>query len=274
MSRSTRDGFSLIECLVVIAIIAILIGMIAPATRRVGGAAASVQCKNNLKQLILGLLDYESTDRPASSPSKLQADQPTARLFPTGCWGPGTLPEERLSWMVELLPYVEQDTLYRQFDAQKGYAGNLPAGQQCVRLFLCPGSEERGDRPAVSHYIALSGLGYGAAARPGGEIGNGFMGYDRATSLEMIRDGASNTIALMETRVNLGPWARGGMTNLRGFDLGDAPVSGDQGPFFSHNRGMHAAMADGSLRIIRPSIDPRNLAAAITIAGGETINLD
>jgi prepilin-type processing-associated H-X9-DG protein len=120
----------------------------------------------------------------------------------------------------------------------------------------------------------MSGIGDTAAGQPAGAVGNGFMGYDRLTSAAMIKDGTSNTIALLETRFDLGPWARGGASNLRGFDPADVPWHGDQRPFGGHAGGMHAAMADGSVRFIRSSIEPRNLAAAITIAGGERVDLD
>jgi prepilin-type processing-associated H-X9-DG protein len=89
-----------------------------------------------------------------------------------------------------------------------------------------------------------------------------------------IKDGTSNTIALIETRSGLGPWARGGATNLRGFDPADLPLHGDQRPFGGHSGGMHAALADGSVRFIRSSIEPKKLADAITIAGGEPVDLD
>ena len=44
--------------------------------------------------------------------------------------------------MVRLLPYLEQDSLYQQFDLEKGYAGNLPAAQTRIKIFLCPASKE------------------------------------------------------------------------------------------------------------------------------------
>ena len=284
MFRSTRNGATLSGVLVVIAIIATLIALLLPATRRVREAAARTQCQNNLKQLMLAMHNFESTGRPAPYPSTGYPDSHAERLFPPGCFGPGTTPEERLSWMVALLPYLEQDSLYQQFDLEKGYAGNLSAAQTRVKTFLCPASKEAATGDAVTHYVAMSGIGHDAAWQPAGAAGNGFMGYERLTSMKMIEDGTSNTIALMETRFGLGPWARGGSSTLRGFDPADLPLRGDNPPFGGHAAenqlvggyaaGMNAAMADGSVRFLHSSIDPKRLAAAITIAGGEPVDLD
>jgi prepilin-type N-terminal cleavage/methylation domain-containing protein/prepilin-type processing-associated H-X9-DG protein len=285
---SARRGLTLIEVIVVIAIIAVLIGLLLPATRRVRGTAARLQCDNNLKQLILGLHNFESTNQPIPYTSSARLHGSTERVFPPGCIGPGTVPKERLSWMVAVLPYLEQDGLYRQFDVAKGYEENKPAAMTAIKTFLCPASVEAGAsddsraqpyerrvwRTDVTHYVAMSGIGHASAGRVAGDADNGFMGYDRLTSLAMIKDGASNTIALMETRSSLGHWARGGTATLRGFDPGDLPIHGDQRPFGGHPNGMNAAMADGSVRFIRSSIDPTQLAHAMTIAGGEPVNLD
>jgi hypothetical protein len=175
--------------------------------------------------------------------------------------------------MVALLPYLAQEALYRQLDVEKAFAENLPAVQTRVKAFECPASKEPAMADAVTNYVAMAGIGLDAASQPEGTPGNGFMGYDRLTSLATIKDGTSNTIALMETRSGLGPWARGGTSTLRGFDPADVPVCGDQRPFGGHTSGMSAGMADGSVRFISSSIDPAKLAAAITIAGGEAFDL-
>lgn len=275
MSRSTRNGLTLIELLVVMAIIAILVALLMPATRRVREASARTQCTNNLKQLSLAMHSYaDANNQPLPYRSPGLPESASERLLPRGCNGPGKTPEERLSWMVALLPYVEQDNLYRRFDIEKGYAGNLAAARTRIQPFDCPEAPEAATADVVSYYVAMAGIGHDAAWQPAGAAGNGYMGYDRPTSRAMITDGTSNTIALMETRANLGPWARGGFSTLRGFDPDDVPLHGDGRPFGGHTSGMKAAMADGSIRGISRSIDPKVLAAAITINGGESVNLD
>lgn len=274
MSRSTRSGFTVTELLVVIAIIGILIALFFPAVRRVRGPAERMRCHSNLMQLMIAMHNYASTGPPARNASTPYPDSPAELMFPPGCVGPGDTPEERLSWMVALLPYLEQESLYRRFNLEKEYAGNLPAAQTNVRMFLCPALKDPATGDAFTNYVAMSGIGHDAARQPAGSPGNGFMGYDRLTSMAMIKDGASNTIALMETRFDLGPWARGGTSTLRGFDPANTVLHGDSPHFGGHPGGMNVALADGSVRFLSSSIDPKRLAAAITIAGGEPVDLD
>ena len=80
--------------------------------------------------------------------------------------------------------------------------------------------------------------------------------------------------SVMETRFDLGPWARGGSSTVRGFDPTGPSLQSDNPPFGGHPTGMNVAMADGSVRFLSSSIDPKRLAAAITIAGGEPVELD
>jgi prepilin-type processing-associated H-X9-DG protein len=237
-----------------------------PATRRVRNASDRMKCMNNLHQLMIA---FDSFQSPAPS---FHTSERCA--LPPGCIGPGATPEERLSWMVSLLPYLEQDSLYRQIDLEKGYAGNVPAVQTKIHNFLCPGWKEAATADAVTNYVAISGIGLDAATRPVGASGNGFMGYDRLITRSMIKDGISNTIALMETRSGLGPWARGSPSTLRGFDPADPPGPGDRAPFGSgHAGGINAAYADGLVHFLPYTTDTATLAAMITIDGGEKFKL-
>src|SRR5262245_51929874 len=98
MTRRFQCGFTLIELLVVIAIISILSGLMLAAIQNVRAASARAKCANNLKELGLALHNYHDAQRS----------------FPAGCsfqnW---TAPQPHLSWLSRLLPYIEQDPLWR-----------------------------------------------------------------------------------------------------------------------------------------------------------------
>jgi hypothetical protein len=227
---------------------------------------------NNLKQLTLAMFNYVDSGRPREKSSSTLPPDAADGYFPTGCLGGGTKPEDRLSWQVGLLPFLEQDLLHHQFDMAKGYAGNLPAAKTTIKIFRCPTSApELKDNP-ISNYVAMAGIGHDAATRPAGANGNGMMGYDRLTSLSMIKDGTSNTIAMIETEASVGPWARGGASTLRGFDPATDALQSERKPFGAHANVINAAMLDGSVRPLDYTIDPRVLAALITIAGGEAVD--
>src|ERR1700731_4260119 len=90
-----RGAFTLIELLVVISIIGVLIALLVPAVQKVREAAARTQCTNNLKQIGLGLYNYEASFQE----------------FPSQA----AKPPNHSGWMVEILPYIEQASIYQIF---------------------------------------------------------------------------------------------------------------------------------------------------------------
>ena len=115
----TRAAFTLVELLVVIAIIGILIAILLPAVQAVREAARRMQCGNHLKQIGLGILNYESVHRVYPLPKTVHPDH---------------------NLLAFLLPYVEQQVIYDRYDWNSNWSStsNRPVRENEIGTFLCP----------------------------------------------------------------------------------------------------------------------------------------
>jgi prepilin-type N-terminal cleavage/methylation domain-containing protein/prepilin-type processing-associated H-X9-DG protein len=145
-SRSSRQGFTLIELLVVIAIIAVLIGLLLPAVQKVRAAAARLSCLNNLKQLGLAALNYESAlgTLPHNAITKNNNQAPFIPYMQGTVAAPGNTSgtQGRCSGLVPLLPYVEQNNIYPVyvFNLDWSDPANVNVLTIPFKLFRCPAS--------------------------------------------------------------------------------------------------------------------------------------
>jgi prepilin-type N-terminal cleavage/methylation domain-containing protein/prepilin-type processing-associated H-X9-DG protein len=148
-----RRGFTLIELLVVIAIIGVLVGLVLPAVQAARAAARRMQCTNNLKQIGLGLANYEATlgvFPPAYVADPRAAGSAYGISYPDG--NINTLPG--FAWGALLLPFLEQSPVYASMNTnlpcwapQNGTAARVKLG-----VFLCPDALGGGDGFALRKY--------------------------------------------------------------------------------------------------------------------------
>jgi prepilin-type N-terminal cleavage/methylation domain-containing protein len=133
-SASRRSGFTLIELLVVIAIIAILVALLLPAVQQAREAARRTQCKNNLKQIALAVHNFEGT----------YGFVPTSLRPPSNI--AGSTEQSRVAVLTELLPYIEQDNIYKQYNKAINWnqGTNVPLSQTRIPAYMCPSSPQAG----------------------------------------------------------------------------------------------------------------------------------
>lgn len=222
-----RKGYTLIELLVIISIIAVLLGLLLPAVGRVREAANRAQCQNNLKQIGLAMLNYQTT----------------FGFYPTGGEGSffettnsGSLFDIQSTWTL-LLPFIEQDQVYKNIPQDLYYLDPRVTDQDpfktAIRTYVCPSNPTAGgstgkdkDGYGICDYMAVTGtdihptLGFrwrSSGAYPNGRIDGvlkatgsktysitgGWSKYvfnhpSGGSTPAMISDGTSNTLAISE----------------------------------------------------------------------------
>ncbi len=220
-------GFTLVELLVVIAIIGILVALLLPAIQAARAAARRTQCQNNLKQIGLALTNFHDSN----------GEFPPSATFDESKGDPSTARQHYKNWIIEILPYMEQQNIHDSFDFKYPINSRLNSAARGTRIdgLLCP--EENSvyqDTPysgdggnwARTNYGANGCLGaYSTAWRAGAgptaerweaSLTRGVMGANVATSIKDITDGTTHTIMVAEIRVGIdavdrrGTWALGG----------------------------------------------------------------
>jgi prepilin-type N-terminal cleavage/methylation domain-containing protein len=241
VGTTRRLAFTLVELLVVIAIIGILIGLLLPAINAAREAGRRAQCQNNLKQLALGVLHYNDS---------------MGVFPPAATWAkddPSDISNGRDNWVIKILPYMEYNDLYKQFNHDKPISDNTvsalgisnsAARGRTVREMLCPsdpfnrklfdgttggGTTKMGPNWARGNYAANGGLGFlennpgdftcSGGAKTKGWLApqiRGIMGSGCALKTNQVTDGLSHTVLLGEIRAGLEPFDSRGVWAMSG----------------------------------------------------------
>ena len=276
-----RRGFTVLHLILVIVLLVVLAAALIPAVETLRRASLRMSCQNNLKQIGMAVLSYNDANQH----------------FPPGTMPNSELPPgERLSFYALLLPYTEGKTPFHRLDRKASW--DAPANSAAMaswpgNLYRCPEwmiqyGRERGATTAtglhsITNYVGVAGVGADAATRPADSPGIGMFGYDRTMKTDQMKDGLANTMMLIETGHEAGPWLRGGPSTVRGIDPDSGPLIGDGLPFGGTHfrekaffRGTVAAgfcllLADGAVRYVKGDLGPAVLAALATVAGGEEV---
>ncbi len=259
------SAFTLVELLVVIAIIGILVGLLLPAVQAAREAARRCQCENNLAQLGLALHHFEFN----------MEHLPSGTTNPTGPIKSEPV-GEHISWIVRLLPYIEQKSVYKHFDMEAGaYAeSNLPVRACQLSVLMCP-SRGHADLLRINESIVMPSDYAGNHHHVEAPIDQNNMGLlflNSRVRFSDIEDGSSNTFLVgekLDEASGLG-WVSGTRASLRNTGVlpshganrntmpppADASGPLDVGSFDStHTGGTQFVLGDGSVRFISSNID-------------------
>jgi len=227
MPKRTKKGFTLIELLVVIAIIAILIALLLPAVQQAREAARRSQCKNNLKQIGLGLMNYHDVHKTLPPGVTVASN-----IVPPG--GTNMTTSNGLAWTYHILPFFDQAPLFKKINSKVAYnnAANIVNGKAYASTILtaarCPSDsgpdqDTSGGVPdmGLANYVANYGVGMPSATAHPTDV-QGIMGVNTKVRIRDCKDGMSNVILAAERRnpkiCNVTGWtaSAGGAANTAG----------------------------------------------------------
>jgi prepilin-type N-terminal cleavage/methylation domain-containing protein len=265
--RSSHSrAFTLVELLVVMAIISVLMGLLLPAVQSCREAARRCKCQNNAAQLGLALHHYECAHE--AFPAGVTGDAGPIRNLPEG---------KHVGWIPQVLPFMDERVLASHFTPEDGvYAESNRQVRACAnRMLICPSSpidapprEDDGSPVAVSSY---AGCHHDIEA-PIDVDNHGMLFLDSRIRFADILDGSSRTLLIAERRgseKDLG-WASGTRATLRNtspirertpYTLGDDAAPENPlvvGGFGSDHAGgmVVAGLADGAVRSLYHDISP------------------
>ena len=257
----------------------LVVGLILSALQRARLSASLATSRNNLRELALFAHVHANPETAGDAGIPSEIPPGTVVL-------PDIPPANRLSWVVHLMPVLDQKrqdtvTLLSQLDQTQPWSaeGNQRVGQTPVVVLICPGATPKAtpDAPAITSYVGISGLAPPDPATIPLPVGAppppqaGAWRYDAPTPFARITDGLSQTLLFGETANDPGPWLRGGQSTLRGLDNArDAkPLVGGEGQFGGYfPGGGHFARCDGSVQFFTDRTTPGILLRLATIADG------
>ena len=265
-----RAGMSLVELLVVMAIVGALVALLLPAIQQARETARRAQCLNNLRQIGIGLQSYHGT----------------FGTFPVGCIERRVTNDKtrrQIGWGALLLPFVEQQTVYNRLDLSTPFdsATNAAGAALQLSVFLCPSVDRNREvlNPLTGVVYPPTGRGlsdYGGIYGPrfGSDHNDppqGMMLYDVPVLLSMVPDGASNTLIVSEDSIYYPPgeWISGMTVFDVSYPINTAPPI-DNDIHSQHPGGADGLFVDGSARFLAETMATPVLSAICTRAGGES----
>lgn len=256
MNVRTSRAFTLVELLVVIAIIGVFVAMMIPAVQASRETARRHLCESNLSRLVLALHAYDNS----------------FELLPAGVVNPdGPIRSQSVGlhqgWMIQTLPYLDEQNAYRLVDLSKSVYDPANAGvrEHWPSVFICP--SEVDDVRGASNYAGC----HNDAEAPIADDNHGVLFLNSHIRREDITDGLGYTLFIAEKRADLDDlgWMSGTRATLRNTGLPPnhvvplplAPMAEPLpltyvGPFASyHPGGLNAARGDGSVQFVSDQID-------------------